>query len=171
MKAIHFVFCLFAVFQLATASGRATAANEDFRTFLRKFTSSASFQYSRIQFPLKSPIVLLEEDGEKEQTFPFTRDKWALLGEDAFKEEHITEEEGGTYISHFTVDTAERKEFEAGYEESESSLRVVFELIGGKWYLTDCYTDWYNFDLPINELPETISTIAEENKAFEEMHP
>jgi len=28
-----------------------------------------------------------------------------------------------------------------------------------------------NFDLPISELPETITTIEEENKAFEEMHP
>ncbi len=138
MKAIHFVFCLFAVLMLTTTNSQAAAANEDFQAFLKKFTSSASFQYSRIKFPLKTPIALLEEDGETEKTFPFTRDKWALLGEDAFKEERITDEEGGVYVSRFTVNTPKHKEFEAGYDESEASLRVVFELIDGKWYVTDC---------------------------------
>ena len=57
MKAIHFVFCLFAVLMLTTTNGHAAAANEDFQTFLKKFTSSASFQYSRIKFPLKTPIA------------------------------------------------------------------------------------------------------------------
>ena len=75
------------------------AAGEDFKSFLHKFTSSASFQYSRIKFPLKSPIVLLQDDGETEQTFPFTRDKWALLDSETLKEGRITEEEGGVYIS------------------------------------------------------------------------
>lgn len=156
---------------LTTTGGRAAAANEDFHAFLKKFTSSASFQYSRIKFPLKTPIALLEDDGETEKTFPFTREKWALLGEDIFTEERIADEEGGVYVSRFTVNDPMHKEFEAGYDESEASLRVVFELIGGKWYVTDCYTDWYNFDLPVSELEETISTIAEENKAFEEMYP
>lgn len=171
MKATHLIFCLFAVLLLPTTHSPATAANEDFHSFLKKFTSSASFQYSRIRFPLTTPIVLLEEDGETEKTFPFTREKWALLGEDAFREERITEEEGGVYVSRFTVNGDTSKEFESGYDESEISLRVVFELIDGKWYVTDCYTDWFNFDLPIGELQETISIIEEENKTFEEMHP
>lgn len=169
MKAIQSVFCLFAAFMLTTLNS--LAAEEDFKTFLQKFTSSASFQYSRIKFPLKSPITLLKDDGETEQTFPFTREKWALLDEETLKEGNITEEEGGVYISRFTVNEAAHKEFEAGYDESEPSLRVVFELIGGKWYVTDCYNDWYNFDLPISELKETIQTVQEENKAFEEQHP
>lgn len=71
MKAIRFVFCLFAALMLTTLNGLA-AEEEDFKTFLQKFTSSASFQYSRIKFPLKSPIALLKDDGETEQTFPFT---------------------------------------------------------------------------------------------------
>lgn len=155
---------------LATLNGLA-AEKEDFKTFLRKFTSSASFQYSRIKFPLKSPITLLEEDGETERTFPFTRDKWSLLDEESLKEGRVTEEEGGVYISRFTVDDPARKEFEAGYDESEPSLRIVFEQIEGQWYVTDCYNDWYNFDLPIGELEETVRTVQEENKAFEEAHP
>ena len=85
MKAIRFVFCLFAALMLTTLNGLA-AEEEDFKTFLQKFTSSASFQYSRIKFPLKSPIALLKDDGETEQTFPFTREKWALLDEETLKE-------------------------------------------------------------------------------------
>ena len=46
---------------------------------------------------------------------------------------------------------------------------MVFELTDGKWYVTDCYNDWYNFDLPISELEETIQAVQEENKAFEEL--
>ena len=40
MKAIHFVFCLFAVLMLTTTNGHAAATNEDFQTFLKKFISS-----------------------------------------------------------------------------------------------------------------------------------
>lgn len=169
MKAIHFVFCLCTAVVLSTFSS--LAAEEDFKIFLQKFTSNASFQYSRIKFPLKSPIILLKDDGETEQTFPFTRDKWALLDSETLREGRITEEEGGTYISRFTQDGPAHKEFEAGYDESEPSLRVVFDLIGGKWYVTDCYNDWYNSDLPVSELEETVRTMQEENKAFEELHP
>lgn len=97
MKAINFVVCLCMAFMLSTFNS--LAAGEDFKSFLHKFTSSASFQYSRIKFPLKSPIVLLQDDGETEQTFPFTRDKWALLDSETLKEGRITEEEGGVYIS------------------------------------------------------------------------
>lgn len=169
MKAIHYVFCLFTALLLTTFSSQ--AAGEDFKTFLQKFTSSASFQYSRVKFPLKSPITLLKDDGETEQTFPFTREKWPLLDEETLKEGSTTEEEGGTYISRFTVNESARKVFEAGYDESEPSLRVVFELIEGKWHVTDCYNDWYNFDLPIGELEDTIRTVQEENKGFEEEYP
>ena len=136
MKAIRFVFCLFAALMLTTLNGLA-AEEEDFKTFLQKFT----------------------------------REKWALLDEETLKEGRTTEEEGGTYISHFTVNEPAHKEFEAGYDESEPSLRVVFELTDGKWYVTDCYNDWYNFDLPISELEETVQAVQEENKAFEELHP
>lgn len=169
MKAIHLVFCLFAALALSTPDSR--ASGEDFKTFLRSFTSSASFQYSRIKFPLKTPIVLFQHDGETEVIFSFTRDRWPLLGEEALKEGRVTEEEGGIYVSRFTVDEPTHKEFEAGYEESEPSLRIVFELMDGQWYVTDCYNDWFNSDLPIDEMEETLHTIREENKAFEALHP
>ena len=69
MKAIRFVFCLFAALMLTTLNGLA-AEEEDFKTFLQKFTSSASFQYSRIKFPLKSPIALLKDEVRRNRLFP-----------------------------------------------------------------------------------------------------
>lgn len=146
-------------------------ADDDFPSFLEKFTSSAAFQYTRVKFPLKTPITLMSDDGESEQTFPFTKEKWPLLDGETLREERITQEEGGVYVSKFTVNEPARKEFQAGYEESEIDLRVEFELIDGKWFVTDCYTGWYAYDLPLSELKQTVEQVQEENKAFEEIHP
>lgn len=88
------------------------------------------------------------------------------------KEERITQEEGGIYVSKFTLNEPKHKIFEAGYEESEVDLRVEFELQSdGKWYVVDCYTGWYGYDLPIGELKQTIQNVKEENAAFKEIHP
>ncbi len=147
------------------------AEKESFESFLEKFTSSAAFQYTRIKFPLKTPITLLTDDGNSEKTFPFTKEKWPLLDSETLKEERITQEEGGVYVSQFTLNEPEHKIFEAGYEESEEDLRIEFECIDGKWYVTDCYTGWYGFDLPVSELEGTVLQIQEDNKAFKEIHP
>ena len=156
----------------AKAKEETAQQGEDFKSFLDKFTTSAAFQYSRIKFPLKTPLTLLADDGETEKTFPFTKEKWPLLDSETLKEESITQEEGGVYVSKFTTNEAGHKVFEAGYEESEVDLRVDFQLMpDGKWYVTDCYTGWYGYDLPISELKETISQVQEENATFKEMHP
>ena len=111
-------------------------------------------------------------DGETEKTFPFTEEKWPLLDSETMKEERITQEEGGIYVSKFTLNEPKHKIFEAGYEESEVDLRVEFELqADGKWYVVDCYTGWYGYDLPIGELKQTIQNVKEENAAFKEIHP
>lgn len=145
---------------------------EDFKSFLDKFTSSAAFQYTRIKFPLKTPITLLADDGETEKTFPFTKEKWPLLDNETMKEERIEQEEGGIYVSKFTLDEPKHKVFEAGYEESEIDLRVEFELApDGKWYVVDCYTGWYGYDLPVEELKQTILHVKEENDIFKETRP
>ena len=82
---------------------------------------------------------------------------------------------GFTYFTlHFIHATfcIEPRIFEAGYEESEIDLRVEFELLpDGKWYVVDCYTGWYGYDLPIAELKQTIQHVQEENAAFKELHP
>ena len=150
----------------------AAQSGEDFKSFLDKFTSSAAFQYTRIKFPLKTPITLLADDGETEKTFPFTKEKWPLLDSETMKEERIEQEEGGIYVSKFTLNEPVHKVFEAGYEESEIDLRVEFEQAAdGKWYVVDCYTGWYGYDLPIGELKQTIQQVKEENAAFKEIHP
>lgn len=186
MKAKRFALCLFMVALLGNIcliscgntskakvenTASAEPADDDFQSFLAKFTSSAVFQYTRVKFPLKTPITLMTDDGNSEKTFPFTKEKWPLLDAETLKEERIDQEEGGIYVSKFTVDEPTHKEFEAGYEESEVDLRMEFDLIDGKWFVTDCYTGWYSFDLPISELKETISQVQEENKAFQEIHP
>ena len=102
MNVKRFVCCLLASVLLLGVSliscgnsSRAKAKNEiaqsgeDFKSFLDKFTSSAAFQYTRIKFPLKTPITLLADDGETEKTFPFTKEKWPLLDSETMKEERI----------------------------------------------------------------------------------
>ncbi|MBP9506441.1 MAG: DUF4348 domain-containing protein [Bacteroides sp.] len=186
MRAKRFVFCLFIMTLLTGISliscGNSSkakveraetvlAGEEGFQEFLEKFTGSAAFQTTRVKFPLKTPITLMTDDGNSEKTFPFTKEKWPLLDAETLKEERITQDEGGIYVSKFTINEPNRKEFEAGYEESELDLRVEFELIDGKWYVTDCFTGWYGFDLPIGELKQTIQQVQEENNAFKEIHP
>jgi hypothetical protein len=146
------------------------SAGEDFKSFLSKFTASAAFQYSRIKFPLETPITLVTDNGD-EKTYPFTKEKWPLLSAENFKTERTTQEEGSVYIALFIVDEADHKEYEAGYEESELDLRVVFKRIDGKWYVTDCYNAWYSFDLPVEEFTDTVNQVQEENKTFKAEHP
>ena len=167
MRAKKFACCLMVMSLLAGISfiscgnssrakveSEAAQTGEDFKSFLDKFTSSAAFQYTRVKFPLKTPVTLLADDGETEKTFPFTKEKWPLLDSETLKEEPA------------------HKVFEAGYEESEIDLRVEFELLpDGKWYVVDCYTGWYGYDLPIAELKQTIQHVQEENAAFKELHP
>lgn len=146
------------------------AADQDFQSFLEKFTTSAVFQYSRVKFPLESPITLITDNGD-EKTYPFTKERWQLLNSESFKVERVEQEEGTVFIARYVVDDPDHKEYEAGYEESELDLRVVFKLIDGKWFVTDCYNAWYSFDLPVEEFEETVRQVQEENKAFMEEYP
>ncbi len=147
------------------------AQEENFSVFLHKFTTSAAFQYSRIKFPLKSNIVLSAGDGENEKNFPFTKKEWPLLDEKTFKEERHEMQGEGVYVSKFTIKEPTHVEFEAGYEESELDLRVRFDLIDDKWFLTDCYTAWYNFSILATEFRQTVLEVQAENKKFVMQHP
>ena len=64
MRAEKFVYCLLMIVLFAgIPTGKAVAqSGEDFKPFLDKFTSSAAFQYTRIKFPLKTPITLLADE-------------------------------------------------------------------------------------------------------------
>jgi hypothetical protein len=146
-------------------------SDKDFTAFVEQFTASASFQYSRIKFPLKSPITLMADDGKSEKTIVFTKDKWPLLSADILKEKNESSPEGGTYIAKYVVDQPAHKEFQAGYEDSEIDLKIVFDLINGKWYVTDCYTAWYNFELSMEEFRDAVIQVQRENAAFIKIHP
>lgn len=146
-------------------------SSEAFDAFLEKFTGSAKYQYSRIKFPLNSPIVLLAGDGDTERSFPFTQDKWPLLSSDIFVEERIDEGDGMVYVSKFTLVEPAKRVFEAGFEESENDMRIEFALIDGKWYVVDCYTGWYGPDLYAEELNEAVKNVQEENADFKALHP
>lgn len=167
---------VFHLFPVAIAPGRKRKEKrhrqERISSRFWKVYFRAAFQYTRVKFPLKTPVTLLADDGETEKTFPFTKEKWPLLDSETLREERITQEEGGVYVSKFTLNEPAPKVFEAGYEESEVDLRVEFELLpDGKWYVVDCYTGWYGYDLPIAELKQTIQHVQEENAAFKELHP
>ena len=49
--------------------------------------------------------------------YNYLKDKWPLLDSETLKEERITQEEGGIYVSKFTLNEPGHKVFEAGYEE------------------------------------------------------
>ncbi len=172
MKKNSLIICfLFLSLFANILSVTAAPAAEDFNLFLKKFTNSAAFQYSRIKFPLKTDIVLSLGEGEGEKSFPFTKNEWPLLDEETFVEERNVVEGEGVYVSKFTVKNPTHVEFEAGYEESELDLRVCFDLVNGKWFLTDCLTGWYNFSVLANELRKTVIEVQAENKEFIEQHP
>ena len=84
MKVKRFVLCLFMLTLIggicfiscgntskakAESDVAAETAEETFQSFLKKFTSSASFQYTRVKFPLKTmgivkrPSPLLRKNG------------------------------------------------------------------------------------------------------------
>lgn len=165
--AVYMLFLLL----FANSISLAAQNTEDFKKFLNKFTSSASFQYSRIKFPLKSPISLSAGDDENEKTFPFTKKEWPLLDDETFEEDRSEVENEGVFVSKFTVMKPTHVEFESGYEESELDLRVSFDLIDGKWYLTDCYNSWYNFEVLATELSKVIKEVQAENRKFIKLHP
>lgn len=145
--------------------------DKDFASFLKHFTSSAAFQYSRIKFPLKTAITFMSYDGETEKTFPFSKDKWMLLNADMLNVGSKEVEGGGTYIAKFEVDTPTHKEFQTGYEDSEVDLKVVFDLINGKWFVTDCFSAWYGYDMSIEEFKDAVREIQRQNTVFMKVHP
>ena len=101
LAGISFISCVNS--SRAKVESEAAQTGEDFKSCLDKFTSSAAFQYTRVKFPLKTPGTLLADDGETEKTFPFTKEKWPLRYSETLKEERITQEEGGVYVSKFTL--------------------------------------------------------------------
>ena len=170
MKTIKLFLSLFIFFMAGclTAAMAQDSADKDFDSFLKKFTSSAEFQYSRVRFPLESPILLVNQDGT-EQEVPFTMDEWPLLSATDLKERK-QETQDGIYFGQFTVKKPDHIEFESGLEESELDLSIVFDLVDGKWYVTDCFNGWYGSVSP-EDLDSTVYEVQQKNREFEKKHP
>ena len=156
MKKSLFALSLFLLMQAVNLSAVMAQDEPDasFDAFLKKFTSSAEFQYSRVKFPVATPIFLITANGD-EQEVPFTQEEWPLLGDKELKE-FRQETQDGVYFRHFTVRDKDHVEFEAGLEESELDLSVIFDLIDGKWYVTDCFNGIYGetFKIPEPYIPK-----------------
>mgnify|MGYP000361579058 CR=1 FL=1 len=157
----------------AKVESEAAQTREDFKSFLDKFTSSAAVSVYSCQVSVENAGYFIGGmTGKLRKRSLLRRKSGRCLDSETLKEERITQEEGGIYVSKFTLNEPAHKVFEAGYEESEIDLRVEFELLpDGKWYVVDCYTGWYGYDLPIAELKQTIQHVQEENAAFKELHP
>ena len=143
-------------------------ADKDFDSFLEQFVSSAEFQYSRVRFPLETPIILVGEDGV-EQEFPFTMEEWPLLtAEDLKIFKKVTPE--GTFFGSFSPKNKDHIEYESGLEESELDLSVIFDLVDGKWYVTDCFNSCYANATPDN-IDGIIYEVQQTNREFMEKYP
>ena len=139
-----------------------------FDAFLKKFTSSAEFQYSRIKFPIATPIFLMTADGNEQET-PFGQEEWPLLEAKDLKESK-TNSQDGVFFGQFTVKEKDHVEFEAGLEESELDLNVIFDLVDGKWYVTDCFNGVYGGVL-VEDYDAVVYEIQQKNEAFIKKHP
>ena len=163
-----FSFLLFFIAGCFTAASAQDSADQDFDSFLKKFTSSAEFQYYRVSFALETRIVLTREDGT-EQEMPFTMAEWPLLTADELKE-FRKEEPDGIIFGRFTVKKTDHVEYESGLEESELDLSIVFDRVDGKWYVTDCYNGWYGSVSP-EDIEAVVYDVQQKNQEFEKKHP
>lgn len=170
MKKTLFAVSLFLLFQVVNLSSVAAQQEPDagFDAFLKKFTSSAGFQLSRVKFPVTTPIFLVDENGN-EQEVPFTQEEWALLGEEDVKEFRRNTQDG-VYFGRFAVKDKEHVVFEAGLEESELDLSITFDLIDGQWYVTDCFNGIYG-GVPIADFDATVYEVQQKNEQFADQHP
>lgn len=170
MKKSLFALSLFLLMQAVNLSAVMAQDEPDasFDAFLKKFTSSAEFQYSRVKFPVATPIFLITANGD-EQEVPFTQEEWPLLGDKELKE-FRQETQDGVYFRHFTVRDKDHVEFEAGLEESELDLSVIFDLIDGKWYVTDCFNGIYG-GIPVDDFDATVYEVQQKNEQFIKTHP
>lgn len=144
------------------------APDASFNAFLGKFTSSAEFQYSRVKFPIATPLFLMTADGN-EQEVPFGQEEWPLLEAKDLKECKINTQDG-VFFGRFTVKENDHVEFESGLEESELDLNVIFDLIDGKWYVTDCFNGVYG-SVPVEDYDATVYEVQQKNEAFIKKHP
>ncbi len=140
---------------------------EPFTQFLDSFVRSASFQYRRVCFPLKTPLLLYVEEDEINLTY--TQERWLLIGRDYIDATGRTD----GYFIRYTEDQARRKTLIGGYPDSETVVQLVFEYLDDdKWYVTDAYNDCYYSGIrTLTDMEEARRRIAEENRRFISLYP
>ena len=170
MKKSLFAISVFLFMQVVNLAA-VMAQNEpdaSFDAFLKKFTTSAEFQLARVKFPVTTPIFLVDDNGN-EQEVPFTQEEWPLLGEKELKEfEQNTQDV--IYFGRFAVKEENHVEFESGLEESELDLSLIFDLVDGKWYVTDCFNGIYGA-VPAADFDATVYEVQQKNEQFLKKHP
>lgn len=142
-----------------------STSDKEFDDFIHQFLSSASFQYSRIHFPIKMAIEYSTDDGEI-KSLPMTKEAWPLLSE-------LPVYNDGETFGAFKVKGHEGMVYELGYLNSELTLRLIFKKINKKWFVVDGGNwDWYpGMDMTAKELAETRKKVQEHNAAFLAKHP
>ncbi|MDD2200660.1 MAG: hypothetical protein PHF99_04930 [Bacteroidales bacterium] len=98
--------------------------NEDFEEFYKKFVSDENFQIERVKFPVIGSNIIDYEESEE-----WTTENWRMLSDVS----NVDQNE-------FTVEILEddnRIEHKIYLPNSGFGITYTFELIEGKWYLTE----------------------------------
>jgi hypothetical protein len=98
-------------------------STESFETFYEKFVSDDSFQLERVKFPVKGENITDYDESEQ-----WTADNWIYL-------DHIDDSDKELTVE--TDETESRVDHKIYLPNSGFSVSYSFELIDGKWYLTE----------------------------------
>lgn len=111
--------------KITTDDNSDNTQNEDFDQFYSKFISDSDFQMDRINFPIKGKNII--DYGEEEE---WTADNWYLITvhvDDVDRNELTVEiEKDAEKVSHLIY-----------LPNSGFSVSYTFEIIDGKWFLTE----------------------------------
>jgi hypothetical protein len=100
------------------------AAIEDFEEFYEKFVSDKDFQIERVKFPVMGANIIDYEESEE-----WTTENWGMLSDiDKVDQNELTVE---------VLKDDNRVEHKIYLPNSGFGITYAFELIDGKWYLTE----------------------------------
>jgi len=97
---------------------------EDFATFYEKFVSDENFQLERVKFPVEGSNIIGYDEEEE-----WTKENWIKLNNiDEVDQKELTVE---------TDETDTKVEHKIYLPNSGFGVTYAFELIDGKWFLTE----------------------------------
>jgi hypothetical protein len=111
---------------------------ESFDIFCESFYSDSPFQMSRIIFPLSSSnIDSSSNDLNESIASAFSKENWTILKNNVFRDkDSIIDVDGRVYKKR--ISKTKESVIESLYiEDSGCFTTLKFDLIKGKWYLTD----------------------------------